>query len=334
MKKLVPWIERHQPQRLALVFVLFFFVLLGCGWANENDLSIVTIGYQKYGSLNVVKSQGLFEQELTRRGVKVQWVQFAAGPQLLEGMNVGSIDIGHSGEAPPIFAQAAGTPLVYVGSQPPYPKGEAILVPKDSPIRSIADLRGKTVALNKGSNVHYFLVKALERAGIKYSEIKVAFLAPGDARAAFDGGSVDAWAIWDPFLSVAQSASQARILTDGEGIVANREFFFATRKFAEAYPDILSTLRESIDRAGEWARNKPEEVAEFLGKEIRVDPKVLEIVAKRQPWGFKPIDKGVLSEQQEIADLFFDLHLIPEAINVSQAVAHSVGGEQAAGASQ
>jgi sulfonate transport system substrate-binding protein len=306
--------------KVAFVFAIFFLASFGFANGEESQLSVVRIGYQKYGSLNIVKVRGSFDEELAKRGIKAQWIQFAAGPQLMEGMNVGSIDIGHSGEAPPIFAQAAGTPFVYFGSQPPFPSGEAILVPKDSPIKTVADLKGKTVALNKGSNVHYFLVKALEHGGIKYSEIKTAFLPPADARAAFDGGKVDAWAIWDPFLSVAQAATEARILIDGEGLVANREFVFASRKFAEAHPEILKVLNDAVDHAAEWAQQKPEEVGTFLGREIGVDSKILESIARRQPWGFKPIEKSVLEDQQKIADLFLDLHLIPTAIDVKQAV--------------
>jgi sulfonate transport system substrate-binding protein len=308
------------PWKVVFLFAILFLASFGCTNAEEGHLSVVRIGYQKYGSLNIVKVRGTFDEELAKRGIKAQWIQFAAGPQLMEGMNVGSIDIGHSGEAPPIFAQAAGTAFVYFGSQPPFPSGEAILVPKDSPIKTVADLKGKTVALNKGSNVHYFLVKALEHGGIKYSEIKTAFLPPADARAAFDGGKVDAWAIWDPFLSVAQAATEARILVDGEGLVANREFVFASRKFAEAHPEILSVLSDAVDRAAEWAQRKPEEVGAFLSKEIGVDPKILESIVRRQPWGFKPIEKSVLEDQQKIADLFLDLHLIPAAIDVKQAV--------------
>jgi sulfonate transport system substrate-binding protein len=293
--------------------------------AAENDaLSLVRIGYQKYGSLNVVKAQGTFERELAERGIKIKWTQFPAGPQLLEGVNVGSIDIGHSGEAPPIFAQAAGTPFVYLGSQPPYPVGEAILVPKNSAIKTVADLKGKKIALNKGANVHYLLLKALEKAGLKYQDVQVAFLPPSDARAAFDGGKVDAWAIWDPYLTVAQAATEARILTDGEGLVANREFFFATRQFAEAHPDIIQALTSAIDRAGTWAKEKPAEVATYLARDVGVDEKLLEVITRRQPWGFHPIDAAVLADQQAIADAFFQLGLIPKKIEVTEATAKNV----------
>jgi len=117
------------------------------------------IGYQKYGSLAALKARGTLDKRLAAQGIKAQWVEFPAGPQLLEGLNVGAIDFGTTGEAPPIFALAAGAPLVYVGYQLPSPAGEAIVVPKNSPLRSVTDLRGKRVALNKGSNVHYLLVK-------------------------------------------------------------------------------------------------------------------------------------------------------------------------------
>lgn len=151
------------------------------------------IGFQKSASLlTLQKAQGTLEKRLQVLGVPVQWVEFPAGPQLLEGLNVGSVDVGFVGEAPPIFAQAAGANFVYIGNDPASPEAEAIVVPKDSPIKSVAELKGRKVALNKGSNVHYLLVKALEKAGLKYSDIQPVFLPPADARAAFERGAVDA----------------------------------------------------------------------------------------------------------------------------------------------
>ena len=160
--------------------------------AAERELRI---GIQKYGSLVLLKERGLLEQRLGPKGWKITWTEFPGGPQLLEALNVGAIDLGTTGEAPPIFAQAAGAPLLYVGYEPPAPAGEAILVPSGSPIADVADLKGKNVALNKGSNVHYLLVKALEKAGLKYEDVQTVFLNPSDARAAFERGSVDAWVI-------------------------------------------------------------------------------------------------------------------------------------------
>ena len=167
------------------------------------------IGFQKYGKLVLLKGRGTLEAKLKSLGYTVSWTEFPSGPPLLEALNVGAIDFGVAGEAPPIFAQAAGAPLVYLANDPPAPQGEAILVPKDSPLKSVADLRGKKVALNKGSNVHYLLVRALEQAGLKYSDIQPVFLAPVPMPlAAFTRGAVDAWVIWDPYEAAAEASTR------------------------------------------------------------------------------------------------------------------------------
>lgn len=190
----------------------------------------VRIGFQKYGKLVLLKSKGSLEPKLKALGYSVKWSEFNAGPALLEAINVGALDFGNTGEAPPIFAQAAGAPIRYIAFEPPAPKGEAILVPKDSPLKSVADLKGKKVALNKGSNVHYLLVKALEKANVKYADITPVFLAPADARAAFERGAVDAWVIWDPFQAAAEAAIGARTLADGTDTVWNYQFYLSPRK--------------------------------------------------------------------------------------------------------
>ncbi len=197
------------------------------------------------------------------------WTEFPSGPPLLEALNVGAIDFGNTGEAPPIFAQAAGAPIQYVAYEPPAPKGEAILVPKDSPIKSVADLKGKKVALNKGSNVHYLLVKALEKAGVKYSEIEPVFLAPADARAAFERGAVDAWVIWDPFQAAAEAATGARTLADGTGIVANYQFYFASKKFLQSDPKIVDLVLAQLSEVDDWAKGDIHAVAEQLAPSDR-----------------------------------------------------------------
>ena len=160
--------------------------------------------------------------------------------------------------APPIFAQAAGAPLVYVGYEPAAPQGEAILVPKNSPLKTVADLKGKTVALNKGSNVHYLLVKALEKAGVPYSDIKTAYLTPADARAAFERGSVDAWAIWDPFQAAAEKTIEARQLADGTGIVSNYQFYLSTRAFVDQAPQVVDVLLKGVAEVGRVGEGEPE----------------------------------------------------------------------------
>jgi sulfonate transport system substrate-binding protein len=233
---------------------------------------------------------------------------------------VGSIDFGIAGEAPPIFAQAAGADLVYVGSEPPASAGEAILVPKDSPIRTVAELKGKKVALNKGSNVHFLLVKLLEKAGVQYKDIDTVFLTPADARAAFERGSVDAWAIWEPFLAAAQRQTGARILADGNGVVSNHQFFLASRTYAARRADVIAIVLEELAIVDQWAKTNPKEAAAALQPQIGLDQPTLELALSRGGYGVAPMNDTVLAEQQGIADTFYDLRLIPKHINVRDAI--------------
>jgi len=285
--------------------------------ASYGEEKVVRIGYQKYGKLVLLKSKGSLEEKLKAVGTKVVWTEFPSGPPLLEALNVGAIDFGNTGEAPPIFAQAAGAPIQYVAYEPPAPKGEAILVPKDSPIESVADLKGKKVALNKGSNVHYLLVKALEKAGVKYSEIEPVFLAPADARAAFERGSVDAWVIWDPFQAAAEAATGARTVADGTGVVANYQFYFASKRFLQADPKIVQFVLAQLSEVDDWAKNDIHAVAEQLAPSIGLSVPVVEVALKRQAYGIKPVTDAVIADQQQVADTFFALGLIPKQIKIS-----------------
>nr|WP_229257907.1 sulfonate ABC transporter substrate-binding protein [Duganella margarita] len=279
----------------------------------------VRIGYQKYGTLTLLKGRGSLEQRLASRNVTVKWTEFPAGPQLLEGLNVGSVDFGTVGEAPPIFAQAAGANLVYVGNEPPSPGSEAIVVHKDSRLRSLADLKGKKVVLNKGSNVHYLLVKALEKAGLDYKDIQVVYLPPADARAAFERGSVDAWAIWDPFLAAAEKQLGARVLADGKGLVANHQFYLAARPYAEKNSDIVRIVLEEIAKVDEWGAKNPKDVAQILSAQTGLDTDIVALAASRYSYGVKPINADVLEQQQKVADAFSNLKLIPKPIAVKDA---------------
>ena len=214
-------------------------MLTGCSKQEAEQAVTLNIGYQKYGMLPILKERGVLETALKKQNVSVKWVEFPAGPQLLEGLNVGSVVFGESGEAPPIFAQAANSNLVYVANQPAAPKAEALIVQKDSKIQSVADLKGKRVVLNKGSNVHYLLLKVLEANHLTLKDIQVVYLPPADARAAFEKGAVDAWVIWDPFFAAAQQQLGARVLSTGQNLVSNHQFYLADRKFAQNNPQVF-----------------------------------------------------------------------------------------------
>jgi sulfonate transport system substrate-binding protein len=317
------WDRTHpglKPWAMIFSHFVAFFALVLPTHGEDQKLSSVRIGYQKFGTLSVVKAEGSLEKSLSAKGIRVTWTLFPAGPQLLEALNAGSIDFGNTGEAPPVFAQAAGVNLVYFGNQPPFPKGEGILVRKDSAVKHVAELKGKRIALNRGSNVHFFLVKLLEKTGLKIDDITPVYLAPADAWAALEGGSVDAWAIWEPYMSAAIDRSSARVLQDAEGVAANREFFLADRRFAEAHQEILLAVRDAVGRCGTWVTTKPEEVVHYLAPQLGMSEQVISKVVHAQPWGFQPITDQVVSDQQTIGDTFYSLKLIPKNIQAADAI--------------
>ena len=300
--------------------VALFAAAISFGAITQAQAETLRIGYQKYGTLVLLKAKGSLEKRLAEQGIEVQWTEFPGGPQLLEGLNVGSIDFGTTGEAPPIFAQAAGADLLYVAHEPPAPRSEAILLPKNSPIQSVSELKGKKIAVNKGSNVHYLLVRALEDAGLKYSDIQPVYLPPADARAAFERGSVDAWVIWDPFQAAAEHQLQARTLRNGEGLVANHQFYLAARPYAEKHPEVVSVLVEEIRGIGEWTRANSAEATAQVAPLLGLSPEITRTAVERQAYGAQFISPDVVEAQQRIADTFSDLKLIPKRLSIKDVI--------------
>jgi sulfonate transport system substrate-binding protein len=299
--------------------------LLLLATADSRAEEKVRIGYQKYGTMLLLKEAGALDATLKAQGVTVEWHEFPSGPPLLEALNVGAIDFGTTGEAPPIFAQAAGAPLVYVSVEPPAPHGEAILVPKDSPIHSVAELKGRKVALTKGANVHYLVVRALEDAGLSYSDIQPVYLAPADARAAFEQGAVDAWAIWDPYFAAAAASTSARILADGlkadgQLLAANHEFQLAERKFYTAHPALVRTIVAALKDTEIRLHDNPAEAARLLSPRTGIPVPILETAFSRMGYGVEPISPEIAAQQQKIADTFQQLGLIPKHISIADAL--------------
>jgi len=316
------------PSRIAALGMVFGLVpVMVSAQDAASEVAVIHIGYQRYGSINILKAHATLDARLASQGIKVEWLLFPAGPQLLEGLNAGSIDFGSTGEAPPIFAQAAGVPFVYVGNEPPNPTGEGILVPKGSPIHSVADLKGKQIALNKGSNVHFLLVKALAANGVGYGDVTTAFLKPADGRSAFESGHVDAWAVWDPFYTAARIATGATVLVDGTKLVQNREFFVAQKAFAHDHPELVKILLDEINLADQWALAKPREVSEILAPDVGVDASILEQIARATARGVQPITEQTVADQQAIADSFQALDLIPAHIQVHDATELTEGAK-------
>jgi sulfonate transport system substrate-binding protein len=281
--------------------------------------AIVQLGYQKIGAPYLLKSRSeALTKRLDARGVKATWKEFPHGPGVLEAIRANEVDVGYVGETPPVFAQSGGVDFVYVAADPPAPKAEAIVVLKDSPIKKVADLKGKKVALNRGSNVHFLLVKALESAKLTIKDVEVVYLAPGDARPAYETGKVDAWVIWDPFQAAAE-VSGSRTLVDGQGLVDNEFFYVVRRQFAEEHPELVRDVLEEYQALSEWEEKNPEEAAKLEAASSGVSYDALLVAEKRHQYGIVPITPEILQKQQVIADTFQALQLIPKPIKTVDA---------------
>ncbi len=277
------------------------------------------IGYQRSSTaLVLLKSRGWLETKLAPIGYDVTWALFPSGPPMLEALNAGAVNLAFTGETPPIFAQAAGTPVVYVANSVPHPHGEAILVPAASNISTVAALKGKKVAVAKGSSANYLLVSAVEKAGLSFSDITSVYLQPPDARAAFQSGDVDAWAIWDPFYAAAEQAG-AKKITDATGIVPNHDFYLSRRDFATANHNALDTVISQIEAIETWLPNNRAAAATELAPSIGLPQPLLLHSFERSSYGVAKISAAVLQDQQKVADTFYKLGLIPSPVTVATA---------------
>ena len=283
------------------------------------ELPELRVGFQK-GSFNQVllKSLQLLDKHLP--GTRVHWVEFPAGPQMLEALALGSVDIGGVGDSPPVFAQAAGKDLFYVGAEPPKPDSSAVLVKPESSLKTLADLKGKRIAVQKGSSAHYLLVQAVAKGGLAWSDISPIYLPPADARAAFEKGAVDAWAIWDPYYAAAEIAGGTRVLSSSRGLTNNNTFYLASRALAGNEP-ALRAIFAALTDTDAWVQAHRTEAArrfaEFAGLPLTTVNRVLE---RRPASPVGPLSPALVAEQQKVADAFAQLGLIPKPIRVAELV--------------
>jgi sulfonate transport system substrate-binding protein len=276
------------------------------------------VGYQKNGVLVIARQQGVLERQLAPHGIDVNWVEFTSGPPMLEAMSVGSVDIEQVGDTPPIFAQAAGAAIVYVAGQP-ITNGQGILVSPGSGIRTLADLRGKRVGFTQGSSAHNVTLVALDKAGLTYQEITPVYLAPADAAAAFARGAIDAWAIWDPYFAIGERHG-GRILVEASALTKANSFYVGNREFAARFPHILRAVIAALAETASWAEANRSAVAKSLAGVTGVDLEIQTIAANRSSFAIGKLTDDIISTQQAVADRFYKLRLIPEAVAIRDAV--------------
>jgi sulfonate transport system substrate-binding protein len=315
----IPSSARNWPRRRLLATALtgVFPAILSRHAAAAKP--VFHVAFQKIGPILILKQRGLLEQRLTPMGVSVEWAEFSTGAAMLEAVNAGSIDFGQAGDSGPIFAQAGGKDIVYVGYEPSPGQINAILVPDGSPITGLADLKGKKIAFSTGSSAHYLVLAALERAGLAYREIHPVVLAPADALAAFQGHSIDAWSIWDPFYALAEIQFGAKVLASGVGLAPSNSFLLSSPGFAKAHPEVLKEAVAAMHDAGAWAKAHVDAFGAIMAEATGLPPDVAKLAATRTDFDYSLMSEAPAVQQQKIADSFFAIGLLPKKVAVQDA---------------
>lgn len=307
------------PDRRAALWSLTALAASAAGLARAQSArpDTLRIGLQKSSTLTtVLRTRGTLEALLAPLGVKVSWNEFSSGLPLLEALNLGNIDVSADvADTVPVFAQAAGASLTYVAQEAPSPSAQAIVVRADSPIRSVADLKGKRVGFAKAAGVHFLLIAALDKAGLDFKDIEPAYLAPADGRAAFERGAIDAWVVWDPFLAAVQKQAAVRVIADGKDIASYQRYYLASTRYAQARPDVLRVFFDELRKAGQWVKQHPKEAAQLLSPVWGLDADIVEQANLRRSYEVRPVLASALSEQQRIADAFLNEKLLPKRVN-------------------
>jgi sulfonate transport system substrate-binding protein len=302
--------------------------LTACSTAggNENDKAVnangtvdlskatLTVGDQKGGSQALLQASG----QLAKMPYKVKWQTFTSGPPLLETLNAGAIDIGAVGNTPPLFAAAANSNLKVVTGNTQGGKGDTIVVPHGSPIHSVAQLKGKTVAVAEGSSATYNLLAQLHIAGLSYHDVKVQNLQPADALAAFSSGHVDAWAVWDPYTSQAQITDHARVIATGTGVV-NGMGFEAASPDALNDPATKAAIEDYVTRVAKaqiWSNTHKAQWAKVWAKDTGLPLKVARAAVDRRTATPVPISSKVIGSEQKMADSFVAAGVLPHKFDV------------------
>nr|WP_279078324.1 aliphatic sulfonate ABC transporter substrate-binding protein [Hafnia alvei] len=278
------------------------------------------IGYQKFGNLGMLKARQSLEERFVQQGVTVLWSEFPAGPQLLHALQNNEIDFGATGEVPPILAQAQNSSLIYVAYEPPSPHSVAMVVAQNSPIYHCSDLRGKRIAVNRGSNVHYLLLQMLDEHGLTLDDVRVNYTPLRYPLTPSDFHSVDAWMMWDPLLSDAQLSGDMRIIEDGHGKVLNQQFYLSRRDFAQRSADLLKIVLDELKQTGIFIATHPENAAQLLSQELGLPQASLALALSRRQHEPRAINTTVMRDQQTIADRFYALGLLSKAIKIREAV--------------
>lgn len=294
---------------------------------NENQqqeiaLNQLSIGYQKAAlKLVVAKQNQFFEQAFPE--TKIEWKEFPAGPQTLEALSVGAIDFGYTGDVPVIFALAANKPIQYLVAEQSASQSHALLVAPESKIQQVSDLKGKRIGLTKGSSAHYFLSETLKKNGLTWQDIEPIWLTPADGRAALDKKAIEAWAVWEPYVSSTEVEGKARNVFSSDQLPSVYSFYSAQPKFSLEHPTAVAKIAEVLNQTDDWINDHPADAAKILAESTGLTINITEKVISKKyvPNHVSPPNTDIVQAQQKIADSFYELKLLPTQVDVKNTAA-------------
>ncbi|MDP4026476.1 ABC transporter substrate-binding protein [Methylobacterium sp. NEAU 140] len=289
------------------LLTLVALALLAVAPACAED--VLRVGDQRGNARALMEAAGV----LDGLPYRLEWSEFSAAAPLLEALNAGAIDAGGVGDAPFTFAAAAGVPVKAFLAFRNRQDGLAILVAKNSPVRTVADLKGKRIATNRGSIGHQLVLAALEEAGLPSDSVTLSFLPPADAKIALASEAVDAWSTWEPYTSTAELAGLARVVRDGNGITPGLGFAVASHAALKDKRPLLADYAARLARARAWALRDPAPYAAVWSRLIGLPDAVPLRWFGRAQYRTVPIDADVIADEQRNIDLYVRAGLIPKA---------------------
>jgi sulfonate transport system substrate-binding protein len=314
---------KHKIRKLGLGILLIAWICVAYfGYkqiaGDSSTLETVTVGYQKADPIDISKTRGELAKKMKKKGYKVVFKQFQDGTALMTALKSGDIDYARLGDTPGIINQAAGTDIVYVAAGAAKSEGSGIVIPENSTIKSMQDLKGKKVAYTKGTSSQYLLLNALKQAGMSATDITWVNLDSSAASVAFAKGKVDAWATWDPMTATAEVKQNATLLVNGSnGVSNNRDFILSTKEYAESNTDVSKLLVDYIEDDMEWANQNESELVDMLSDSLNLSKKIIKKMVERRTYSMGSMTDAIVAEQQKIADLFYEEGVISKKIKVS-----------------
>jgi sulfonate transport system substrate-binding protein len=283
----------------------------------DHGAPVLKVGSQKGGTKALVSAAGV----LSGAPYRVEWSEFPAAQPLLEALGAGAVDLGAVGDAPFLFAYASGgrVKAVHATRSASGGAGTVLLVPKGSEVRSVVDLKGARIATGRGSIGHYLLLRLLEGAGLAPSDVQLVFLSPGDAKAAFSSGSIDAWVTWGPYVAVAESRDGARRIADGQGLMSGYGFEVAGLQAIATKRAQVADFLTRLSQAQRWLATHKTEYAAALAKETGLDLDIAAATLSSTRGEPVPIDAAVLAEEQAVLDRFIAAGAITGRPNLANA---------------